>query len=41
MNMNMDSYENKGGHKDTPPTSLRPEPPKGQADNSANVKEVE
>lgn len=33
MTMNMDDYENKGGHNDTPPTSPRPEPPKGQSDS--------
>lgn len=31
MSMNMDDYENKGGHNDTPPTSPRPEPPTGQS----------
>ena len=31
--MSMDNYENKGGHNDMPPTSPRPEPPKGQSDN--------
>lgn len=31
--MDMNNYENKGGHNDTPPTSPRPEPPKGQSDN--------